>query len=548
MLVMAGMSYTANSRFLVQEVKESVRDLASIAASQVDGDVFATIEEGGEESEAYQQIFDQLSPFLNGDMVEYIYSMKKDESGETVFVVDTDTEEGAAVNEEYGETIDELEQAFDGEATTDSEVTTDEWGSFLSGYAPIYNSKQEVVGIVGVDCTVEAMNRKTQTFILYLAIIAGICLAVAIILAIFPARTLKRRLHQVNAKLADVVYNDGDLTRTVDIHTGDEFEEIANNLNALFEQTRAVVGNIKACSEEIHQVSENVDDTMHDAKGKITSISDYLQKMGAGIDLTARSLEEIHNQMNQVGDSVHSIHQDSAKGAIVATEITERSKEMMANVVSSQQDLTAEVEKIRNELVEKAEKVKTVEQIQTFTEDILKIASQTRMLALNANIEAARAGEMGKGFAVVAGSIGQLAENSGDAAANIQEESKEIIHVVQDMANLSQTLINYISETILPQFEMLSVSGKQYAEDAAYLHGMLEQFETEIETVSQAVQEVQAEIEVVTKESVQNNSRVMEVSDHAESLTAGMQYTTDMSEKNKKQADHLTAVVGHYKV
>ena len=170
------------------------------------------------------------------------------------------------------------------------------------------------------------------------------------------------------------------------------------------------------------------------------------------------------------------------------------------------------------------------------------------MLALNANIEAARAGEMGKGFAVVAGSIGQLAENSGDAAANIQEESKEIIHVVQDMANLSQTLINYISETILPQFEMLSVSGKQYAEDAAYLHGMLEQFETEIQTVSQAVQEVQAEIEVVTKESVQNNSRVMEVSDYAESLTAGMQYTTDMSEKNKKQADHLTAVVGHYKV
>ena len=88
----------------------------------------------------------------------------------------------------------------------------------------------------------------------------------------------------MNAKLADVVYNDGDLTRTVDIHTGDEFEEIANNLNALFEQTRAVVGDIKACSEEIHQVSENVDDTMHDAKGKITSISDYLQKMGAGID------------------------------------------------------------------------------------------------------------------------------------------------------------------------------------------------------------------------------------------------------------------------
>lgn len=46
--------------------------------------------------------------------------------GRLEFIVDADTEEGAAIGEEY-EIYDEIAEAFKGNVTVDSEMTSDEW-------------------------------------------------------------------------------------------------------------------------------------------------------------------------------------------------------------------------------------------------------------------------------------------------------------------------------------------------------------------------------------------------------------------------------------
>lgn len=64
-----------------------------------------------------------------GDDIKYIYTMRM--NGDRLeFIVDADTEEGAAIGEEY-EIYDEIAEAFDGNATVDSEMTSDEWGDFI---------------------------------------------------------------------------------------------------------------------------------------------------------------------------------------------------------------------------------------------------------------------------------------------------------------------------------------------------------------------------------------------------------------------------------
>ena len=60
-----------------------------------------------------------------------------------------------------------------------------------------------------------------------------------------------------------------------------------------------------------------------------------------------------------------------------------------------------------------------IHELVTMASDVGRIASQTRMLSLNASIEAARAGEMGKGFSVVADEVRKLASLSGETGQRI---------------------------------------------------------------------------------------------------------------------------------
>src|ERR671937_3125611 len=77
-------------------------------------------------------------------------------------------------------------------------------------------------------------------------------------------------------------------------------------------------------------------------------------------------------------------------------------------------------------------------QIGEITNAVNDLADQSNLLALNATIEAARAGEQGKGFAVVADEVRNLAEQSKQSTAQVQELLDEVHAATRAAVNTAQ--------------------------------------------------------------------------------------------------------------
>lgn len=84
------------------------------------------------------------------------------------------------------------------------------------------------------------------------------------------------------------------------------------------------------------------------------------------------------------------------------------------------------IETLKRALAEKQAQLGQIQHLNTFVDELNKMASevasvaaQTNLLALNASIEAARAGEHGRGFAVVATEVRELSRRSGETGKSI---------------------------------------------------------------------------------------------------------------------------------
>jgi len=167
--------------------QDKLISIASIAASGIDGDSFARLRPGDENTPAFIQIRDHLRQIEKAAPdVHYIYTMKK-ERDIVEFVVDGDygfSSDAASIGEVYAPAESTLIAGFSG-PSADNEFTTDQWGTVLSGYYPIRDSTGKVVGLVGVDMdsTVVAAELNRLNLILYLiGIVALIAIAVGIVI------------------------------------------------------------------------------------------------------------------------------------------------------------------------------------------------------------------------------------------------------------------------------------------------------------------------------------------------------------------------------
>lgn len=231
---------------LLDQIRSNVLSIAVAAASVVDGDRHEEIASSTDKSgKDYREIEGDLRKIRDMNRrddtyVAFIYTMRQISNDQDQWVYVVDAEEAGEDKSAIGELVTWEEQGEQGdepiilgEAYADSQFAKDEYGSWLTAYAPFRNSQNEIVGMVGVDLRAEDVKAKRDK-LLYIGI-AGVAVSLVFgtLLSYLLAKWTTRPLEEVVEAIDRI--RRGHLGARVIASRSDEFGTVARAVNTLAE-------------------------------------------------------------------------------------------------------------------------------------------------------------------------------------------------------------------------------------------------------------------------------------------------------------------------
>jgi methyl-accepting chemotaxis protein len=303
------------------------------------------------------------------------------------------------------------------------------------------------------------------------------------------------------------------------------------NLEGANAKTQALLDNILTVSDRVTDTAGQLSDEMGMLKSSIDRTIESMEEVRQGTNESAEAAQVQLVQTTKISDHIETVR----SSADVITE----NVEVASDAVSVGQDnirrmteLTGEVDSAGKDVAGALEKFKkTADEMNSITVIITDVASQTKLLALNASIEAARAGEAGRGFAVVATEISNLAGQTSQATENINTLIGDVVNQVGTMVTTIERLLQIDDEESKCASETADsfkkISGtvdiiKQHTADLDDLVGRLSQANEDIvnsiQTTSAVTEEVTAHATETYDVSLQNQEVVNALGDLVKSL------------------------------
>ena len=380
----------------------------------------------------------------------------------------------------------------------------------------------------GIISSLQLLTVIATIFITYLAIVK-------------PLLNAEKQLDLMIKKLEQ---NQGDLGERIVCKQEDEIGRLVYGINLFMDKLQVIMKGIQGHSLSLDDSSQNIVSNVSDS---ISTISEEARALRKEIDTVAEALGAITQDMDSLTKSSNAITESTVSGRTYAAEMKGRANGIRGLATNSKEESERITSSLQADLTSAVESSKSVNSIQSLTDEILSIASQTNLLALNASIEAARAGEAGRGFAVVADEIRQLADNSRNTANSIQEISNTVISSVTSLADSSNQLLQFVNTTVLQDYDRFVESATEYLQDADELENMMGGFGVKADELSVASRHMNDRIGQMSRAIEDENERVSVLTGIMQEMTGNMQEIQECTSVNDKVSNELKKEIAKFK-
>lgn len=386
----------------------------------------------------------------------------------------------------------------------------------------------EIQAQEGIENSINGIEKLIEKSIIFSILSIILYIGISILTWLFATKNIYNPINTLIKRFNELSSAGGDLTKKVEIKTGDELELLAEGINQFISNIREIVVQVKNTGENVGYSVGSLNVSISENQKVLEDISKSIENIASGASDQSEDIHEMADKIQGISSSIS----DNEKKISHINSSAGKTRQLInggLEAVNNQGIKTNEnMEAFQKVTAEVSGLAREIEEVGNILSTITSISEQTNLLALNATIEAARAGEHGQGFSVVAMEVKKLSEESAMATEGIAQ----ILQNIDRGAKESIAGINHAN--IIAEEQKLAVDSTS---------NIFKDMAKEIETMIVGIGEINKSFKVIGDSSKNISDRTQDISSVSEENSAISQEVSASSEEQNAAMQEMVGAV-----